>query len=69
MSDFSPEVPAMQHYGPVTLRRFVEGRGGEVYAEKIGAKPLDDLSDKESQCRWAWSCRNPSCASLPDAIR
>lgn len=47
MSDFSPEVRNAALWSG-DARRFVEGRGGEVYAEKIGAKPLDDLSDKEA---------------------
>lgn len=46
MSDFSPEVRNAALWSG-DARRFVEGKGGEVYAEKIGAKPLDDLSDKE----------------------
>jgi predicted phage-related endonuclease len=46
MSDFSPEVRNKALWSS-DARRFVEGRGGEVYAEKIGAKELDDLSDKE----------------------
>jgi hypothetical protein len=47
MSDFSPEVRNAALWSG-DARRFVEGKGGEVYAEKIGAKPLDDLSDKEA---------------------
>jgi hypothetical protein len=47
MSDFSPETRNAALWSG-DARRFVEGRGGEVYAEKIGAKPLDDLSDKEA---------------------
>lgn len=47
MSDFSPEVRNSALWSS-DARRFVEGRGGEVYAEKIGAKPLDDLSDVEA---------------------
>ena len=47
MSDFTPEVRNSALWSN-DARRFVEGRGGEVYAEKIGAKPLDDLSDKEA---------------------
>jgi hypothetical protein len=43
MSDFSPEVRNAALWSG-DARRFVEGKGGEVYAEKIGAKPLDDLS-------------------------
>jgi predicted phage-related endonuclease len=46
MSDFSPEVRNSGLWSN-DARRFVEGRGGEVYAEKIGAKPLDDLSNVE----------------------
>lgn len=47
MSDFSPEVRNKALWSN-DARRFVEGRGGEVYAEKIGVKPLDDLSDVEA---------------------
>jgi predicted phage-related endonuclease len=47
MSDFSPEVRNAGLWSN-DARRFVEGRGGEVYAEKIGAKPLDDLSNVEA---------------------
>lgn len=47
MSDFSPEVRNSALWSN-DARRFVEGRGGEVYAEKIGAKPLDDLSNIEA---------------------
>jgi hypothetical protein len=46
MSDFSPEVRNAALWSN-DARRFVEGKGGQVYAEKIGAKPLDDLSDVE----------------------
>lgn len=46
MSDFTPEVRNNALWSN-DARRFVEGRGGEVYAEKIGAKPLDDLSNVE----------------------
>jgi hypothetical protein len=46
MSDFSPEV-RNQALWSGDARRFVEGKGGEVYAEKIGAKPFDDLSNVE----------------------
>jgi predicted phage-related endonuclease len=46
MSDFSPEVRASAIWSN-DARRICEGRAGEVYAEKIGIKPLDDLSDKE----------------------
>ena len=46
MSDFTPEV-RNQALWSSDARRFVEGRGGEVYAEKIGAKPFDDLSNVE----------------------
>ena len=46
MSDFTPEV-RNQALWSGDARRFVEGKGGEVYAEKIGAKPLDDLSNVE----------------------
>ena len=47
MSDFSPEVRNTALWSN-DARRFVEGRGGEVYAEKIGVKPLDDLSEVEA---------------------
>ena len=47
MSDFSPEVRNKALWSN-DARRFVEGRGGEVYAEKIGVKPLDDLSGVEA---------------------
>lgn len=47
MSDFSPEVRNTALWSN-DARRFVEGRAGEVYAEKVGAKPLDDLSDIEA---------------------
>ena len=47
MSDFTPEVRNKALWSN-DARRFVEGRGGEVYAEKIGAKPLDDLSNVEA---------------------
>lgn len=46
MSDFSPEV-RNQALWSNDARRFVEGKGGEVYAEKIGAKPMADLSGVE----------------------
>lgn len=46
MSDFTPEVRNAALWSG-DARRFVEGKGGEVYAEKIGAKPLDDLSHVE----------------------
>jgi hypothetical protein len=46
MSDFTPEV-RNQALWSGDARRFVEGKGGEVYAEKIGAKPFDDLSNVE----------------------
>jgi hypothetical protein len=46
MSDFSPETRNAALWSS-DARRFVEGRGGEVYAEKIGAKPFDDLSNVE----------------------
>jgi hypothetical protein len=47
MSDFSPEVRNNALWSN-DARRFVEGRAGEVYAEKIGVKPLDDLSAVEA---------------------
>jgi hypothetical protein len=47
MSDFSPEVRNKALWSN-DARRFVEGRGGEVYAEKIGAKGQDDLSQVEA---------------------
>ena len=47
MSDFTPEVRNAALWSN-DARRFVEGKGGEVYAEKIGAKPLADLSDVEA---------------------
>ncbi len=47
MSDFSPEVRNNALWSN-DARRFVEGRSGEVYAEKIGVKPLDDLSNVEA---------------------
>lgn len=47
MSDFSPEVRNKALWSG-DARRFVEGKGGEVYAEKIGLKELDDLSDNEA---------------------
>lgn len=46
MSDFSPEVRNKALWSS-DARKFVEGKGGEVYAEKIGAKEPEDLSDKE----------------------
>jgi predicted phage-related endonuclease len=47
MSDFSPEVRNAALWSN-DARRFVEGRGGEVYAEKIGAIPQPDLSQVEA---------------------
>jgi len=47
MSDFSPEVRNAALWSN-DARRFVNGKAGEVYAEKIGIKPLDDLSDVEA---------------------
>lgn len=47
MSDFTPEVRNKALWSG-DARRFVEGRGGEVYAEKIGLKEMDDLSDNEA---------------------
>jgi len=46
MSDFTPEVRNNALWSN-DVRRFVEGRGGEVAAEKWGVKPLDDLSNVE----------------------
>jgi len=45
-SDFDPSIRNNAFWSN-DARRFVEGKGGEVYAEKIGAKPLDDLSNVE----------------------
>lgn len=47
MSDFTPEVRNKALWSG-DARRFVEGRGGEVYAEKLGLKEMDDLSDVEA---------------------
>lgn len=47
MSDFSPEVRNKALWSG-DARRYVEGRGGEVYAEKLGLKEMDDLSDNEA---------------------
>jgi predicted phage-related endonuclease len=47
MSDFTPEVRNAALWSN-DARRFVEGKGGEVYAEKVGAKPMADLSDVEA---------------------
>jgi predicted phage-related endonuclease len=47
MSDFSPEVRNAALWSN-DARRFVEGKGGEVYAEKIGAIPQPDLSQVEA---------------------
>jgi len=47
MSDFSPEVRNNAWWSNDS-RRLVEGRGGEVVAEKWGVKPLDDLSNVEA---------------------
>ena len=46
MSDFSSEVRNNAWWSNDS-RRLVEGRGGEVAAEKWGLKPLDDLSNVE----------------------
>ena len=46
MSDFTPEVRNNAWWSDDS-RRLVEGRGGEVAAEKWGVKPLDDLSNVE----------------------
>jgi hypothetical protein len=47
MSDFTPEV-RNQALWSGDARRFVEGRGGEVYAEKIGVKPRRASADGPS---------------------
>ena len=46
MDTFAPEIRNKALWSN-DARRFVEGRAGEVYAEKIGAKELDDLSGIE----------------------
>ena len=46
MSDFTPEIRNNALWSNDS-RRLVEGRGGEVAAEKWGVKPLDDLSNVE----------------------
>jgi len=43
---FAPEVRNKALWSN-DARRFVEGRAGEVYAEKLGLKELDDLSQVE----------------------
>jgi len=47
MSDFTPGVRNKALWSG-DARRFVEGKGGEVYAEKLGIKEPDDLSDVEA---------------------
>jgi len=47
MSDYTPEVRNNALWSKDS-RRFVEGRGGEVAAEKWGVKALDDLSHVEA---------------------
>ena len=47
MSDFTPEVRNKALWSG-DARRFVEGKGGEVYAEKLGLKGMEDLSDVEA---------------------
>jgi predicted phage-related endonuclease len=44
--DFLPEVRNAALWSG-DARRYATGKAGEVYAEKIGVKPLDDLSDVE----------------------
>lgn len=45
-NDFLPEVRNSALWSG-DARRYATGKAGEVYAEKIGAKPLDDLSNVE----------------------
>lgn len=45
-NDFLPEVRNSALWSG-DARRYATGKAGEVYAEKIGVKPLDDLSDIE----------------------
>lgn len=46
MDTFAPEIRNKALWSN-DARRFVEGKAGEVYAEKIGLKELDDLSGIE----------------------
>lgn len=66
MADFSPEARNSAIWA-TDARRIVSGRSADVWLEKTGQKPLDDLSEVEA-VEWGLRLQDPIARAVGDRL-